>query len=580
MCGIAGLIDLAADRPPPDLLRKMAGALRHRGPDGEGFLERPGLGLAARRLSIVDLAGGRQPMANEDQTVWVVFNGELFDHRELARDLTGCGHRLLTRCDTELLPHLWEEHGLEMFAHVRGQFAFTLWDERRRRLVLARDRFGICPLYWPWQGDWLLFASEIKALLASGWVPARPDLCGIDQLFTFVAVPGPATCFEGIQALQPGHYLSVQPAGPGMAAHVEDHTYWQIDFPDDGAAPSEKGLARLTDQFESVLYRAVERRLRADVPVVSYLSGGLDSSLIVAMASKALGTPVRTYTVGVTDPALDETAFAGWAARHAGSRSVLIPYDAAQMHSGYPRLVWAAETPVVDTSAAASLLLAERVHADGYKVALSGEGADEWLGGYPWLGGALLLHRLGSLPERWTDLAIAGHLRWLGAPPGTDMLIRRADQTLGGRNPWLVWTSLMGTARLRFYSRQMWQRLGAYDPFADLQLPAERLRRWHPLHRGLCVGARTLLAGMLLSAKGDRAAMHSSVETRYPFLDEDVFISSEYNKGVMATLTPWRPGHEADNSPPARRDGLFLHPLLPSRSGEGGLGAPPAQGHR
>src|SRR4051812_29849470 len=223
MCGIAGIIDLSGQRPiPPGLLARMAGAIVHRGPDEDGFLEAPGIGLANRRLSIVGLSDGRQPITNEDGSVVVVFNGEFFDYPEIKADLEKRGHRFATHCDTELIPHLWEDYQEGMFSYLRGQFALALWDRRRRLLVLARDRFGICPLFWTRRrtpgGDWLLFASEIKALLASGLVPARPDPRGLNHVFTFFALPGPVTCFEGVQALLPGHYLLIQLGGDGAAA--------------------------------------------------------------------------------------------------------------------------------------------------------------------------------------------------------------------------------------------------------------------------------------------------------------------------------------------------------------------------
>ena len=205
MCGIAGIADLAGHRTVPDgIIQRMTQAIVHRGPDEEGYFQRPGLVLGSRRLSIVGLADGQQPVANEDRSVSVVFNGEFFDYLEKRAELEARGHRLVTHCDTEIIPHLWEESQEGMFERLRGQFALALWDERRHRLVLGRDRFGICPLYWTRQGEWLLFASEIKALLASGLVPARPDLRGIDHIFTFAALPGPMTCFEGVQLLPPG----------------------------------------------------------------------------------------------------------------------------------------------------------------------------------------------------------------------------------------------------------------------------------------------------------------------------------------------------------------------------------------
>ena len=249
MCGIAGVVDLAGRRPvAPETVRTMASALYHRGPDEDGYFERPGQSLASRRLSIVGLLDGRQPISNEDKSVFVVFNGELFDYPEMRAKLEARGHRFATHCDTELIPHLWEDHGEEFFEHLRGQFALALWDQRRQLLILARDRFGICPLYWTmvkWDGfgnpsypvsdggDWLLFASEIKGLLASGMVPARPDPLGINHIFTFFALPGTVTCFQGVQTLLPGHYLRIQ-LGKSEPARVSDHKYWEIDFPDQG----------------------------------------------------------------------------------------------------------------------------------------------------------------------------------------------------------------------------------------------------------------------------------------------------------------------------------------------------------
>ena len=211
MCGIAGMIDLREQRPvPAGVLLSMADALTHRGPDEDGYYSRPGLGLVSRRLNIVGLEDGRQPITNRDGSVVVVFNGEVFEYPEWRAKLEGRGHRFATHCDTEVVVHLWEEYQEGMFEHLRGQFALALWDQRRRQLVLARDRLGICPLHWSRQDGWLLFASEIKALLASGLVPPRPDPRGINHLFTFFALPGPLTCFQGVEALLPGHYVSIQ----------------------------------------------------------------------------------------------------------------------------------------------------------------------------------------------------------------------------------------------------------------------------------------------------------------------------------------------------------------------------------
>jgi asparagine synthase (glutamine-hydrolysing) len=527
MCGIAGMFDLSGTRPlPAGALQAMAAALVHRGPDEDGFLERPGLGLASRRLSIVGLKDGRQPISNEDSSISVVFNGELFDFPEKRAALERRGHVLSTHCDTELLPHLWEEHGEDFFEHLQGQFAFALWDTRSRRLVLGRDRFGICPLYWTRQrlgdGEWFLFASEIKALLASGMVQARADVRGINHAFTFFALPGPVTCFEGVWALLPGHYLSVERGLSGNP--VRDRTYWKMNFPDRGQEAAGRSAKQLVDEFESVLLGAVERRLRADVPVVAYLSGGVDSSLVVALANHLRKQPIPTFTIRIDEPGLDEASEAALVARHVGSPSNVVACGRRDVLDRYPELTWAAEGPVIDTACAALLMLAREVNVNGYKVALTGEGADEWLAGYPWYKVHRLLALLDVIPGlRLSQLSRRAYLRLTGAPQFPWSLARRVQCATGGHNAWLDVYGLMSMSKLRFYSRQMHETLGDHLPYADLGLDLAGMQRWHPLNRSIYIGARIMLPGLLLASKGDRVAMHSSVETRYPFLDEEVF---------------------------------------------------------
>jgi asparagine synthase (glutamine-hydrolysing) len=504
----------------------MADALYHRGPDEDGYLEGPGLGFASRRLSIVGLADGRQPVRNEDKSVAVVFNGELFDYPEMRADLEARGHRFATHCDTEVIPHRWEDHQEGIFAHLRGQFALALWDARRRRAILGRDRFGICPLYWTRQtgpgGDWLLFASEVKALLASGLVEARPDPRGINHVFTFFSLPGPVTCFRGVQTLMPGHYLRID-LGDGPA-RISDHVYWEIDFPDRGGEDYRSSPRQLTEEFEGLLLKAVAHRLRADVPVVSYLSGGVDSSTVVALASKVRGSPIPSFTIRIKAPHLDETTEAGLVARHIGTEPVVVDCGPDEVLNTYPALVRAAEGPVVDTSCAALLLLAKEVHARGYKVALTGEGADEWLAGYPWHKVNRVLGCLDLLPGLpLSQLARRTLVRLTGAPRFPWAMTRRAQAAVGGHNGWLDVYGLMSMSKIRFFSPALRAELADHVPYEDLGLNRERLARWHPLNRELCLSARAHLAGLLLNAKGDRVAMHSSVETRYPFLDEEVF---------------------------------------------------------
>ncbi len=532
MCGIAGMIDLSGQKRPVSrtVLEAMAESIIHRGPDEDGFLELPGIGFASRRLSIIGLADGRQPIRNEDGSVHVVFNGELFDYPEVKAKLESRGHRFRTHCDTELIPHLWEEYQAGFWEQVKGQFALALFDEKRQRVVLGRDRFGICPLYWTRQDNWLLFASEIKALLASGLVEARPDLQGINHLFTFFAIPGPTTCFEGIQLLPPGRCIEVQLGASGASAQVRESAYWRLEFAEQGKEDN-RDPKILADEFNDLLVHAVEKRLRADVPVVSYLSGGVDSSTVVAIASHLRKEPIPSFTIQIKAPTLDETSEAGIVARHLGTTPIVVPVGAEEVLGAYPELIRAAEAPVVDTSCAALMLLAREVHHRGYKVALTGEGADEWLAGYPW-------HKVNRVLS-WLDVFGLPISQWLrrslvklsGTPTFPWEQVKRVQRAVGGHNGWLDIYGLMSLSKLRFFSPHLRELALNHVVYEDMGLEIERAKNWHPLNRELLLSARIHLSGLLLNAKGDRVAMHSSVETRYPFLDEEV-------SAFLARVTP------------------------------------------
>jgi asparagine synthase (glutamine-hydrolysing) len=502
----------------------MARAIFHRGPDEEGFLWRPGLGMASRRLSIVGLADGQQPMSNEDRSIHVVFNGELFDHVEKRAELQARGHHLTTHCDTEIIPHLWEDHQEGMFERLRGQFAIALWDEKKRQLTLGRDRFGIAPLYWTRQGDWLLFASEIKGLLASGMVPAKPDRRGIDHVFTFAAMPGPVTCFEGINCLPPARFLQIKRGSSADAASIEERAYWKMDFPDAGSEVD--GDAKtLVDQFEQLMLNAVEKRLRADVPVGSYLSGGVDSSMILALACHVKGKDIHTYTVQVDEPGLDELDAASLVAKHVGAPPPIVQtFRKEDALNTYPSLIQAAECPVIDTSCASLLQLASKVHSCGQKVVLTGEGADEWLIGYPWYKISKALGYLDMIP----GLELSDHVRRaflkVNNVPNFPRQVRQdIEKVIGGTNAWIDSYGILCVSKLRFYSPDMLAQMDTTAPWKMLDMDLDRAKRWHPINRGVWMAGRVNLAGHLLQAKGDRVAMHSSVEVRYPFLDEDVF---------------------------------------------------------
>lgn len=523
MCGIVGMFDLTGCRPVShDILRSMANALIHRGPDDSGFLARPGLGLGHRRLSIIGLEDGRQPLFNEDESVITVGNGELFDYEHLRADLQSRGHRFATHSDLENVVHLWEEHGEELWSQLRGQFAIAVWDQNTQHLAIGRDRFGICPVYWAVRDGWLLFASEIKALLASGMVKAVADWRGIEQIFTCMSVPGPATCFEGVQTLLPGHYLSIKRDPIDNTAQVEDRTYWEIDYPDQGHEDSSLSDDAIIDEFERLMVQSVDRRLRADVPVVGCLSGGVDSTLVVAMANHVLGRPIKTFTVSVDDPRMDETSDVAQSSRHMGSESVILRTSNKDILDQYPALIRAAEAPVVDTASAAVLRLSQLIREHGYKVALTGQGADELLAGYIWFKTHRYGEKLNFIPglydniRKWYTRAVTPNYPWSD--------IEGHMQALGGSyNAAFDAFARVFTPRFDFYSAEMREHAKGRSAFAEMGLNRERMRTWAPLNQGLYLTSRTLLSGMLLSSKGDRASMNASVELRHPFLDEDLF---------------------------------------------------------
>lgn len=520
MCGIAGILDLGGGPPDIAAVRRMTEVIRHRGPDEDGFLFRPGVGVGHRRLSIVGLADGRQPIFNEDGDVAVMFNGELFDYPEQRKALEARGHVFRTHTDTEIIAHLYEENGEDFFESLKGQFAFALVDLRQNVVLLARDRTGICPLHVSRQGDRLVFGSEIKAVLASGLVPVECDVRGLDHIFTFFSMATRRTAFAGVESIAPGHYLRVALAKPGRAASVVERRYWDLDFPDSGAEDDPAGGDRLVDEFEATFRRAVEIRLRADVPVVSYLSGGVDSAYTLAVASSLRGEGAPSFTVQVANAKLDETAKAALMARHVGSRMTVVRADDKLISGRYPDLIKAADCPVVDTSCAALWALAREVHDQGYKVALTGEGADEAFAGYAWFKLHGLRNRNIVGAAAWG--AMSRSLRRNVSPGTTGAELRRIDALIGGPHAQSEFYSVVSYAGRRYYSQAMKDRLGDFVAYEDFSLDLARIGRWHPLNQSLYFGYKTQLAGLLLNHKGDRVALANSVETRYPFLDEDV----------------------------------------------------------
>ena len=502
MCGIAGRFDLHADRTTePELLIRMGTAIRQRGPDQCGWLSQPGFGLISQRLAIVGLDNGRQPLENEDGSVAVVCNGEFFDHREVRRHLEQRGHVFRSDSDCEILVHLWEEYGESFFAHLRGQFAFALSDRRRGCTILARDRLGICPLYTYESDGWLYFGSEIKALLASGALVAQVDRVGLDHIFSFLAPSGRRTMFAGVRAILPGHYLKLE------NGHLSERQYWDLAFPDQGHELRGPDLVR---QLGEKLERAVDLRLRADVPVVSYLSGGVDSSLVASLASRQLGRPIPTFSIRILQDKLDEVPRALLTARHIGSQPSIVECGSREIVDTYPDLIRASESPVLDTSSAAIYRLGAAVRQAGYKVALSGEGADEALAGYPWF----KFHRIMGWAQPLR--------RWFFARAGFPWdQVARSYECMGGFHATADLYAACSRGGWRVYSDGQRELVARHSAAEDLELPSA-FGRWHPLNRALYLGYKVMLAGLLMSHKGDRPAMANSVETRFPFLDEGV----------------------------------------------------------
>jgi len=521
MCGISGVLEFG--RPPVDMrqtLRSMIEAIGHRGPDGFGFYDQGPVGLAHARLSIIDLSTGDQPISNEDESVWTVFNGEIFNYIELREMLRQRGHVFRTSSDTETIVHAYEEFGDEFVRHLNGQFAIALWDEKRQRLLLARDRVGIRPLFYCRDQGRLLFASEVKALKPTLTHSLEFDLQGLSQVFTFWTTTGGRSVFRGIHALPPGCILAVDARGESLIRYWAWSAPRPVDYPDFDAA-AEELRGRLID--------AVRLQLRADVPVGAYLSGGLDSSGIVALIRGFTSTPVRTFSVAFEDAEFDESEHQQAMVRFLGTEHATIRCTRAQIAEQFPRLLWHTETPVLRTAPVPLMLLSGLVRQSGYKVVLTGEGADEVFGGYDLFKEAKIRRFWARQPQSSARAALltrlypylkhspVGSSAMAGSFYGQDL------QDVG--NPFYAhgprWAT---TARIsNLLSARVRAELSGSDPRAELraELP-EDFGEWEGLARDQFVEVQTLLSGYLLSSQGDRVAMANSIEGRFPFLDHTV----------------------------------------------------------
>ena len=513
MCGFAGIARSGGRAVQASSLRRMAAAIAHRGPDGSGLAIHDNVGLAHLRLSIIDIAGGAQPMSTEDGQLAVVYNGEIFNYVELRAQLADRGHRFRTRSDTEVLLHAYREWQDRMVEHLNGDFAFVIHDRRAKRLVMARDRFGVRPLFYAQRGDDLYFASEVKALLASGEVPAAIDLQGLDEVFTFWAARAPRTVFRGVRSLEPGH-VAVWCHGA-----LDTRAYHDFEYPSAGDEAADS-----VSSLDALLRDSVAIRMRADVPVGGYLSGGLDSTITCALAAPLSSLDFRTFSVTFSDPALDESRYQRIVAERLGSRHRVRQIEAGAIARVFPDVVRHAETPLVRTAAAPMYLLAKLVRDEGIKVVLTGEGSDEIFLGYDLFKETKV--RLFCL--RRPDSAARARLfdrlyPYLGVGNRGGEFWRRFFLSAGSPDdPLFSHLPRFGlTARIKsFYTTGVRAALGGFDAMQELRdaLPAT-FGDWDPLHRAAYLELKTLLASYLLSSQGDRMAMAHGIEGRFPFLD-------------------------------------------------------------
>ncbi len=507
MCGIAGEFTKIGVSDPILLLR-MISSLDHRGPDAKAVYVAGAVGLAHARLSIVDVAGGAQPMSNEDGTIWITFNGEIFNHVELRAELEGRGHRFATRCDTEVIVHLYEDKGEDCVHELNGQWAFAIWDARKRSLFLSRDRLGVRPLFYTRADGSFLFASEIKALLEHAGVERALDAEALNEIFTYWVTLPPRTAFRGISELPPGHSMTVSERGERC------WRYWELDY----GVEDPREEDELSEDLLTRLSGATRLRLRADVPVGAYLSGGLDSTLIAALIRKVSSAPVKTFSIGFDEAEFDESAYQDDAALFLRTDHEHVRCSARDIQEVFPEVVRHAEKPILRTAPAPMYLLSKLVRTTGLKVVLTGEGADEMFGGYDIFKEAKVRRFWAAQPEsRLRPLLLRKLYPYLGNVQAQPDAYLRAFFHITDDGPFFShcprWEL---TSRLRTFLTPEY-RAEAAKP----ALPA-RFDNWDAFSQAQYLETEYLLPGYILSSQGDRMAMAHSVEGRFPFLDRDV----------------------------------------------------------
>ncbi|HXF74920.1 MAG TPA: asparagine synthase (glutamine-hydrolyzing) [Methylomirabilota bacterium] len=520
MCGIYGYV--TREGPiDPEILSRMGCALAHRGPDDEGERMENGcgvnLGLGHKRLSIVDLsAAGRQPLANEDETVWLTINGEIYNYRELREELESKGHRFRSHSDSEVVLHLYEESGVKCLDKLKGMFAFALWDGKTQSLLLARDRVGKKPLHYCLAGGGIIFASEIKALLQHPAVGRELDLASLDKYLSYEYVPAPATIFRSIKKLLPGHYL-IYARGQSREAR-----YWDIPIEDE--APAKRSPAQCAEELKALLDRAVKRRLVADVPVALFISGGLDSGIVAALAAKAKNQ-LRGFSIGFDEPSFDESAYAEQVAASLGIHHHLKIFDGRAMLRLAPKLPEILDEPLADPSVLPLHLLSQ--FASQYaKVVLSGEGGDELFAGYQTFQAHRLMSYYGALPAfvKRSLVKLSAHL-----PVSHDYLSLdyKLRQFLKGDGVppeirFFLWRGAFSAAeKEKLLQPEVRRELGDHNAYEDIDRYVRESGLNSAMERLLYLCMKLYLQDNNLVTV-DRASMANGLEVRCPFLDQDV----------------------------------------------------------
>jgi asparagine synthase (glutamine-hydrolysing) len=521
MCGICGFIS-AGGPPERSLIERMVGRLSHRGPDGSGWYRDATAALGQARLAIIDTAGGAQPLSNEDGTIWITFNGEIFNYVELAEQLRAAGHRFKTASDTEVIVHSFEEWGERCFERFNGQWALALWDAKRRRLVLSRDRMGVRPLYYTQSRGRFLFASEVKSIFADPSVERELDPAGLDEVFTFWCPVAPRTVFKGVRELAPGHCAVLQDG------RLSETAYYRNDFPEAGTEACQDLEENGRRLREKLIEAARLRFLRSDVPVGAYLSGGIDSSITASIIARYTSAPLRTFSLRFADAEFDEGGYQAEMVRRLGTDHRDVVVTAEDIAGAFPDVVWHAERPILRTAPAPLFLLSKLVRESGYKVVVTGEGADEVLGGYDIFREAKARLQWARNPGANEEARLLERLYpWMARSPGKAPSFARAffgknldlaDPALSHRPRWDSTAAIKG-----LLSAEAREEMAGLDSAGELtgRMPQESAR-WDPLARAQWLEMTTLLPGYILASQGDRMLMANSVEGRFPFLDPEV----------------------------------------------------------